>query len=86
MFKGIIPPVVIFFDQQGEIDFDLNKKHMDYLIDSGVDGVLLLGSSSEFSSLTLSEKKQYLGNLIPHINNRIPVLVGVGNTVLKGID
>lgn len=25
MFKGIIPPVVIFFDQQGEIDFDLNK-------------------------------------------------------------
>ncbi|RTQ96119.1 dihydrodipicolinate synthase family protein [Lysinibacillus telephonicus] len=57
MFKGIIPPVVIFFDQQGEIDFDLNKKHMDYLIDSGVDGVLLLGSSSEFSSLTLSEKK-----------------------------
>ncbi|RTQ96118.1 dihydrodipicolinate synthase family protein [Lysinibacillus telephonicus] len=29
------------------------------------------------------KKKQYLGNLIPHINNRIPVLVGVGNTVLK---
>jgi len=83
LFKGIIPPLVIFFDQNGEIDYSLNKKHIDQLIDSGIDGVLLLGSSSEFSSLKLSEKKEYLKCVVPHINGRVPILVGVGNTVLK---
>lgn len=83
MFKGIIPPVVIFFDQDGEIDYSLNKKHIDHLINSGIDGVLLLGSSSEFSSLKFSEKTKYLKSLIPYINGRVPVMVGVGNTVLK---
>ena len=83
MLKGIIPPVVIFFDQNGEIDYSLNKTHIDKLIDSGIDGVLLLGSSSEFSSLKLSEKMEYLKEIVPHINGRVPILVGVGNTVLK---
>ncbi|GGC83787.1 dihydrodipicolinate synthase family protein [Thalassobacillus devorans] len=84
-FKGIIPPVVTLFDETGNLDLELNRKYMDVLIEQNVHGILLMGSSGEFSSLTLEERKLYMREMIKHIDNRVPVLVGVGHTVLKEV-
>ncbi|MBQ0139206.1 MAG: dihydrodipicolinate synthase family protein [Kurthia sp.] len=83
--KGIIPPVVTLVDQQGNIDFEKNRKMLDFLIEKGVHGILLLGSSGEFSHFSLEEKKAYLETIIPYINNRVPVLVGTGGTVIEEV-
>ncbi len=83
--EGIIPPIVTLFDKNGEIDSSLNKKMIDHIIDGGVHGILLLGSSGEFPFLSLKEKKSYIAEMISHINNRVPVMCGVGGTVLKEI-
>lgn len=80
--KGIIPPVVTLLDEQGNIDFEKNKKMLDFLIEKGVHGLLLLGSSGEFPHFSLNEKKAYLDEMVPYINNRVPVLVGTGGTVM----
>ncbi|CAH0343840.1 dihydrodipicolinate synthase family protein [Bacillus sp. CECT 9360] len=84
-FHGIIPPVVTLFDEAGNLDLDLNRKYMDRLIEHGIHGVLLMGSSGEFTSLTIEERKLYIREMIKHINKRIPVLVGVGHTALKEV-
>ncbi|MBY0223173.1 dihydrodipicolinate synthase family protein [Sporosarcina aquimarina] len=81
--KGIIPPVVTLLDKDGRIAIGKNKEMIDNLIGHGVHGIVVLGSSGEFPHFSLEEKKQYLKEIIPYIDNRIPVLVGTGGTVLE---
>jgi dihydrodipicolinate synthase/N-acetylneuraminate lyase len=84
-FHGIIPPVVTLFDEAGNLDLALNKRYLDQLISRNINGILLMGSSGEFSSLTTEEHKLYVREMIKHINGCIPVMVGVGHTALKEV-
>ncbi|MBA9027346.1 dihydrodipicolinate synthase family protein [Peribacillus huizhouensis] len=84
-FHGIIPPIVTLFDEAGNLDLALNRRYIDQLISRNIDGILLMGSSGEFSSLTTEERKLYVREMIKHINGRVPVMVGVGHTVLKEV-
>ncbi len=81
-FSGIIPPMVTVFDKDGDIDLEANRKLVDWLIDQGIHGILFLGSSGEFSALTLNERKLFAEEMIAHVNGRIPVLIGTGTTNL----
>lgn len=84
-FHGIIPPVVTLFDEAGNLDIPLNKRYLDKILSRNVDGLLLMGSSGEFSSLTIEERKLYVREMIKHINGRVPVMVGVGHSALKEV-
>lgn len=80
---GIIPPVVTLLDEHGQIDVDKNKQMLDFLIEQGVHGLLLLGSSGEFPHFSFAEKQAYLTEIIPYVKDRVPVLVGTGGTVIE---
>lgn len=84
-FHGIIPPVVTLFDEAGNLDLALNRRYIDQLISRGINGILLMGSSGEFTSLTIEERKLYVREMIKQINGRVPVMVGVGHTSLKEV-
>ena len=84
-FHGIIPPVVTLFDEAGNLDLELNRRYLDKLISKNIHGVLLMGSSGEFSSLTTEERKLYVREMIKHIHGRVKVMVGVGHTALKEV-
>lgn len=85
MLKGVITPVVTIFDQQGKIDFEANKELLNYLIESGVDGILLFGSIGEFFSISLEEKKRYLEFAVEVLNDRVPLLVGSGGNIMEEV-
>ncbi|TWT06474.1 dihydrodipicolinate synthase family protein [Planococcus sp. CPCC 101016] len=84
-FKGIIPPVVTLFDAGGNLDLDLNRRYLELLLQSNIHGILLTGSSGEFTSLTMDERKLYVKEMIKTVDNRVPVLVGIGHTVMKDV-
>jgi 2-dehydro-3-deoxy-D-pentonate aldolase len=84
-FHGIIPPVVTLFDEAGNLDLELNKRYLDKLISQNIHGILLMGSSGEFSSLSIEERKLYVREMIKHIHGRVKVMVGVGHTALKEV-
>ncbi|KAH7128838.1 dihydrodipicolinate synthase [Dactylonectria macrodidyma] len=57
-YSGIHVPCVTWFkntDTQ-EIDWDLQRKHLEFLIGSGVEGVVLSGSNGEAVTLSSDEK------------------------------
>lgn len=82
-FSGVIPPVSTMFDEEGNFDWKSNERVCDHLIESGVDGVLFLGSTGEFSSLTIEERKTFSERMTSYVNGSVPVLIGVGSTSLK---
>ncbi|RJE25260.1 dihydrodipicolinate synthetase family protein [Aspergillus sclerotialis] len=59
---GIHAPSITFFkdDDRQDIDWEVQGTHLEYLITSGVHGVVLAGSSGESATLTQDEKGQLI--------------------------
>ena len=47
----IIAPVVTIFNEEEKPDYEGNKKVIEFLIQGGLDGILVLGSAGEFPDL-----------------------------------
>jgi 4-hydroxy-tetrahydrodipicolinate synthase len=55
---GIIPPLVTPFDKNGEIDEAAMRAQIRFMIDKGVNGVCVGGSTSEGYTLSLPELRR----------------------------
>ena len=58
MFKGVFTALVTPFDEKGAVDFAALGRLVDFQLENGADGFVLLGSTAESHSLTLAEKKE----------------------------
>lgn len=81
--KGIIPPMVTPLLENGELDIHGLQKLLEYLINGGIHGVFLLGTTGEGPSLDHSLRKQLVSEACAIIKKRIPVLVCISDTSLK---
>ncbi len=75
-FKGVYAVAVTPFKENGEFDFPAAKAHVDYLIENGVHGIVVMGATSEYLSVTDAEHKAYVCEIVPHIAGRVPAIVG----------
>lgn len=79
-FHGVIPPVVIARHDDGSFDEESTTKNLTRLIDAGVNGLFILGSSGEGAFVTDAERDQVVKNAISVAAGRVPVLVGCIDT------
>lgn len=77
-----LTPVVTAFDRNGNIDYKANKKIYDYLIENGMDGIVIMGSTGEFFAMTKEQRKDLIKFAIQYINNRTKVYVGTGSMTI----
>lgn len=73
-----LTPVITAFDKNGNIDENANKAVYDYLIDRGVDGIVVMGSTGEFFAMTMEQKKLLIDVAVSHINKRVKCYIGTG--------
>lgn len=78
MFRGILPPTVTFFKDDGSLDTETNRTHIDFLIESGVHGLYVLGTTGEFMHMNLKEREQHAAEVVQHVRGRVPVVLGTG--------
>jgi len=78
--RGIVPPMVTLFDEQGKIDKESNSFLIDFLIEKRVNGIFILGTMGEFTHLTMEEKKEFIEFAVEKVEKRVPLLVGAGST------
>lgn len=81
--QGLNPPVITIFDQNGQVDVAAMRRHADFMIDGGVDGLAYLGTSGEFGLMTQAQKLALIRELVPYVRGRVQVLVGIGDTCLE---
>ncbi|KYH28192.1 MULTISPECIES: dihydrodipicolinate synthase family protein [Clostridium] len=71
-----LTPVVTAFDKDGNIDSEANKNIYDFLIKGGVDGLVIMGSTGEFFTMTMEQKKELIKLAVEHVNKRTKVFIG----------
>jgi 4-hydroxy-tetrahydrodipicolinate synthase len=79
-FRGSYTVIVTPFTDDGcAIDTAALASFLDWQLEAGVPGLIVLGSTGEFLAVTDDERTQLVEATIRHIDRRIPVLVGTMN-------
>lgn len=78
-FTGVIPPVITPF-KDGQIDFDSLGRVIDFLIEGGVNGLFVGGSSGEVAYLTDAQRDESVRYTVERVAGRVPVLAGAIDT------
>lgn len=74
-YRGIFPVVPTTFTESGELDLPSQKRAVDFMIDSGVDGLCILANFSEQFVLSDDEREVLTRTILEHVAGRVPVIV-----------
>ncbi len=75
-FEGVIVAVAMPMSATGEeIDEAALLDHIDWLLDAGVHGLLVLSGTGEYAYLRPEERRRVVELCLPHIDRRVPVMV-----------
>lgn len=78
-FTGVIPPVVTPF-KDGQVDYGSLGRVIDFLIEGGMNGLFVGGSSGEVAYLTDAERDAVVKFTVERVAGRVPVLAGAIDT------
>ena len=81
--KGLYVPLVTPFNADESIDFDGYKKVIDYVIENGMDGVLVGGTTGEYHMMSVEERKELIKKGCEIVAGRVPVVAGTGMPTAK---
>lgn len=77
--KGSIVALVTPFHEDGSVNFEKLKELLDWHIAHGTDGILVLGTTGESSTMSHEEDDAVARLTIEHVAHRLPVIVGAGS-------
>jgi 4-hydroxy-tetrahydrodipicolinate synthase len=78
---GIVPPVCTPFDADGDLDVTGLERLVAALLDAGVSGLFVLGSSGEAAYLADERRRRVVDVVVGTVAGAVPVLVGALDTV-----
>lgn len=78
--QGIVPPMVTPLTARDQLDHDGLQRLLDHVIDGGVAGVFILGTTGEAPSLSYRLRREMIAESVRIVAGRVPVLVGVTDT------
>ena len=79
--KGSIPPLITPF-RNGEVDYDAYAGLVEFQIEKGSHGILVNGTTSEPSTLTIEERNRVVDVAIEINRGRLPIVAATGSQSL----
>lgn len=77
--KGVIPPLLTPLNEDELIDRPSLKRLVEHVIEGGVGGIFVLGSSGEGPMLPLAQKRTVVQAASASIAGRVPLLAGISD-------
>ena len=81
--RGTGVALITPFTSNGDLDFNALQKVINYVIDGGVEYVITLGTTGETPTLDKFEKIDLIKLTYKIVDNRVPVVVGIGGNNTK---
>jgi 4-hydroxy-tetrahydrodipicolinate synthase len=78
-FTGTGVAIITPFRKDRSIDFKSLEKLLEHLINNGIDYIVALGTTGESATLSKDEKNAVVNYVIEVVNNRVPLVVGMGS-------
>ncbi|MEU6380162.1 dihydrodipicolinate synthase family protein [Streptomyces sp. NPDC046909] len=73
---GVVPPVCTPLTPEGEVDVVSLLRLVDHLVEGGVHGLFVLGTTSEAAYLTDGQRRVVVETVTAHVAGQLPVLAG----------
>lgn len=80
LWSGVFPAITTQLHKDGSLNLDATAAHAEVLINSGIRGLIFLGSLGENQSMTAEEKRQVMEAMRDAVRGRVPVLSGVAES------
>ncbi len=80
LWSGVFPAITTQLHKDGSLDLDATAAHAEVLINSGIRGLIFLGSLGENQSMTAEEKRRVMEAMRDAVRGRVPVLSGVAES------
>ena len=77
-FIGTGVAIITPFKKDKTIDYPALEKHLEYLIQNGVNYLVVLGTTGEAVTQSDTEKNELVNFVIKKVNNRLPLVLGIG--------
>lgn len=78
IFKGVATALITPF-RDGGIDYDAFGRLIDWQIESGINGLVVCGTTGEASTLTDDEHRDAIAYAVKRSAGRVPVIAGTGS-------
>ena len=78
-FQGIVPPAITIFDKEGEIDRGKTIKFIRHLIDEGVHGIFVAGTTGEAPLMNQDQRKEIIDIGVEAAAGKVPLFAGTGH-------
>lgn len=85
VLKGTGVALITPFKPNYEVDYEALEKVIDFVIDGGVEYLVILGTTGETPTLTKNEKTEIINFTFDKVNGRVPVVAGIGGNNTKEI-
>ena len=78
VLRGTGVALVTPFKTNYEVDYEALERVIDFVINNGVEYLVTLGTTGETPTLSKTEKIEIVDFTFGKVNNRVPVIVGIG--------
>lgn len=78
MLTGSLVAIVTPMFEDGRLDLDALKKLIDFHVDAGTDGIVIVGTTGESPTVDVDEHCLLIKTTIEHVAKRVPVIAGTG--------
>ncbi len=79
VFEGVGTAIITPFKDNYTVDFDELGRIVEFQIDSGVDSIVVCGTTGEASTMPDAEHLSVIKYVVDKVNKRVPVIAGVGS-------
>jgi 4-hydroxy-tetrahydrodipicolinate synthase len=78
--RGVVPPIATPLTPEEKVD-EAGMRHLvAHLLEAGVHGVFVAGSTGEFALLRDEERRRAVELVVAEVGGKVPVFVGVGDS------
>lgn len=73
------------FDKTGAVDFTALERHLNFIIDGGVNYITLLGTTGEPPTMSKDEKTSVINFVKKTVAGRVPIVLGIGGNNTQAV-
>jgi 4-hydroxy-tetrahydrodipicolinate synthase len=80
--SGLFAALTTPFTQSGAVDYNTFDRHLDLLLDAGIDGICLSGATAEYPHVETADRRALIARAAQRLGGRSTLLVAIGGPTI----